>query len=148
MDRKVFFSDGGVIISDSRFIASGYIYNIRDIISVRLAVIEPPRGAAVFILSIGLLCLLTEGALFVVGGCLVALGVMMWLFIRTAYAVVIETATGEHKVLKEKNRRYVEQVIHALDAALVNRSTAPIMARESVQVSSTDFAQMPQPMIE
>jgi len=148
MDRKVFFSDGGVIISDSRFIASGYIYNIRDIISVRLAVIEPPRGAAVFILSIGLLCLLTEGALFVVGGCLVALGVMMWLFIRTAYAVVIETATGEHKVLKDKNRRYVEQVIHALDAALVNRNAAPIIARESVQVSSTDFAQMPQPMIE
>jgi hypothetical protein len=111
-------------------------------------VIEPPRGAAVFILSIGLLCLLTEGALFVVGGCLVALGVMMWLFIRTAYAVVIETATGEHKVLKEKNRRYVEQVIHALDAALVNRGVVPVTTRESAKATGVDFAQMSQPLIE
>ncbi|WP_019883203.1 MULTISPECIES: DUF6232 family protein [unclassified Methylophilus] len=152
MDRKVFFSDGGVIISDSRFIASGYIYNIRDIISVRLGVVEPPRSLAVFILSIGLLFLLTEGALFVVGGCLIALGVMTWLFVKTSYVVVIKTATGEHKVLKDHNSSYIEQVIRALDAALINRGVSAVSGsvpvRGSSHVTHTDFPPMSPPLIE
>jgi len=154
MDRKVFFSDGGIIISDSRFIASGYIYNIRDIISARQAVIAPPRGLAVFSISIGLLCLLNEGMLFVVGGCAIALGVMTWLFTRTTYAVMLKTVTGEHAVLRDRNSGYVEQVIQALNAALLNRGDAPlgIAMRESAKVPgnvlNTEFAQMAPTLIE
>jgi len=152
MDRKVFFSDGGVIISDSRFIASGYIYSMHDIISVRLRVIEPPRGLAVFILSIGLLFLLTEGVLFVVGGCAMAFGVMTWMFTRTTYAVILNTVTGEHKVLQDKNSDYASKVINALDAALLNRVPIPgsgnIVAHQPVIATSVAFSQMPPPLIE
>ncbi|WP_029147044.1 DUF6232 family protein [Methylophilus sp. 5] len=154
MDRKVFFSDGGIIISDSRFIASGYIYNIRDIISARQAVIKPPRALALFSISIGLLFLLNEGRLFVVGGCAIALGVMTWIFTRTTYAVMLKTATGEHAVLRDRNSGYVAQVIQALDAALVNRGDASLesVMRESAKapgsVLNTEFAHMAPTLIE
>lgn len=82
MDKKVFFSDKGVIISDSRFIASGYIYNIADLSSVRLGVIKPRRWLAMYSIGLGVILLLTEGALFVVGGFLIVLGIMAGLLVR------------------------------------------------------------------
>ncbi|HWU65372.1 MAG TPA: DUF6232 family protein [Methylophilus sp.] len=129
MDRKVFFSDGGIIISDSRFIASGYIYNIRDITSVRLGVIEAPRWLGIFGMGSGLVLMLMEDTLFVVGGCFIALGVMVGVFSKTRYAVILETATGEHRVFSDTSKHYIERVICALDAAMVHRVTSSIAER-------------------
>ena len=127
MDKKVFFSDRGVIISDTRFIASGYIYNIADLRSVRLGVIKPPRWLAMYSIAIGVVLLLTEGTLFVVGGFLIALGIMTGLFAKTRYAVILRANTGEHKVLLDRNADYIGQVVYALDAAMINRGTASRM---------------------
>lgn len=124
MDKKVFFSDRGVIISDSRFIASGYIYNIADLSSVRLGVIKPPRWLAMYSIGLGVVLLLTEGAFFVVGGFLIVLGIMAGLFAKTRYAVILRAKTGEHKVLQDKNADYIAQVVYALDAAMINRGTS------------------------
>lgn len=124
MDRKVLFSDGGIIISDSRFIASGYIYNIRDITSVRMGVIEAPRWLGIFGMGSGLVLMLMEDTLFVVGGCFIALGVMVCMFAKTRYAVILETATGEHHIFSDTSKHYIERVICALDEAMVNRVTS------------------------
>jgi hypothetical protein len=123
MDKKVFFSDKGVIISDSRFIAGGYIYNIADLSSVRLGVIKPPRWLAMYSIALGVVLLLTEGALFVVGGFLIVLGIMTGLFAKTCYAVILKAKTGEHKVLLDRNPDYIGQVVYALDAAMVHWGT-------------------------
>lgn len=152
MDRKVFFSDGGVIISDSRFIASGYIYNIRDLASVRLGVVEPPRWLAFFSMVLGLLLSLTEGSLFVVGGFLIALGIMVGLFTKTRYAVILKTITGEHRVLLDRNREYILQVVNALEAAILNRRTPvmdqPVQNQEIGRTAWVDLPSMPPPMVE
>lgn len=129
MDRKVFFSDGGIIISDSRFIASGYIYNIRDITSVRMGVIEAPRWLGIFGMGSGLVLMLMEDTLFVVGGCFIAFGVMVCMFAKTRYAVILETATGEHHIFSDTSKHYIERVICALDEAMVNRVTSSTTER-------------------
>lgn len=151
MDRKVFFSDGGVIISDSRFIASGYIYHIRDLAAVRLGVIEPPRWLALFSIVLGLVLLLTEDALFVVGGFFIALGIMAGIFAQTRYAVVLKTTTGEHRVLLDSNRGYIMQVVDALDAAIINCRTvrnAPLPERESPHPTWADLSSTTLPLVE
>lgn len=152
MDRKVFFSDGGVIISDSRFIASGYIYNIRDIISVRLGVIEPQRWLALFSMALGLVLSLTEGVLFVVGGGFIALGIMAWIFAKTRYAVILKTATGDHHVLLDTSSEYIGQVTHALDAAMINRGALPkadtVVVRKTLKAARAELPPMLLPLIE
>ena len=152
MDRKVFFSDGGIIISDSRFIASGYIYNIRDITSVRLGVIEAPRWLGIFGMGSGLVLMLMEDSLFVVGGCFIALGLMVGIFAKTRYAVILETATGEHRVFSDTSKHYIERVICALDAAMVNRVTSSIAERvggfDNANESSIALPSMSAPLIE
>jgi len=149
MDRKVFFSDGGVIISDSRFIASGYIYSIRDLAAVRLGVVAPPWWLAFFSLGLGLVLSLTEGPLFVVGGFFIALGIMVGLFAKIRYAVILKTNTGEHQVLLDRNRDYILQVVNALDAAMLNRQTPvrndDIKKREILR---TTWVDLPSPLAE
>jgi hypothetical protein len=142
MDRKVFFSDGGVIISDSRFIASGYIYNISDLSAVRLEVVEPQRWLALFSIVLGLVFLLIEDALFVVGGFFIALGIMIGVFAKTRYAVILKTNTGEHRVLLDRNRDYIAQVVYALDAAIINR-TVPSKRVPEKDISQTTWADLP-----
>lgn len=148
MDRKVFFSDGGVIISDSRFIASGYIYNIRDLTGVRLGVIEPPRWLALFSIALGLVLLLTEDALFVVGGFFIALGIMAGIFTQTRYAVVLKTPTGEHRVLLDRNRSYILQVVDALDAAISNHRTGIRMPEREPTPPAWDLPSISSPLVE
>lgn len=143
MDKKVFFSDKGVIISDSRFIASGYIYNIADLTSVRLGVVKPPRWLAMYSITLGVVLLLTEGALFVVGGFLILLGIMTGLFAKTRYAVILKAKTGEHKVLLDKNPDYIGQVVYALDAAMINRGIPSSM--ETHQDMHDRFAKLALP---
>lgn len=149
MDRKVFFSDGGVIISDSRFIASGYIYSIRDLAAVRLGVVEPPWWLAFLSLGLGLVLSLTEGPLFVVGGFLIALGIMVGLFAKTRYAVILKTTTGEHHVLLDRDRDYILQVVNAVEAAMLNRQS-PVMNDhvQKRQASRTSWIDLPSPVAE
>jgi hypothetical protein len=152
MDRKVFFNDGNIIISDSRFIASGYIYNIRDITSVRLGVVEAPRWLGIFGMGSGLVLMLMEDSLFVVGGCFIALGMMVCMFAKTRYAVMLQTATGEHRVFSDTSKHYIEKVICALDAAMVNRVTSLIGERDAaldrVSAGSIALPSMSAPLIE
>lgn len=152
MDRKVFFSDGGIIISDSRFIASGYIYSIWDITSVRLGVVEAPRWLGVYSMGAGLVVLLIEDTLFVPGGCCIALGMMVCMFAKTRYAVILETATGEHRVFSDTSKHYIERVICALDEAMVNCVPASTAERvggyDKVNESSSALPSMSAPLIE
>lgn len=149
MDRKVFFSDGGVIISDNRFIGSGYIYNIRDLTAARLGIIEPPRWLALFSVVLGLVLLLTEDALFVVGGFFISLGIMAGIFSQTRYAVILQTATGEHRVLLNRSRGYILQVVDALDAAICHRRTEiRVPERESSHTKWADLPSISPPLVE
>lgn len=121
MDRKIFFSDGGIHISNRRVIASGKIFLLQDILSVKLGIARPKRGLSIFSILIGLALLLDEGGLFVIGGFSIFLGIVAWMSARTKFVVSLHTASGEHRALSSSDRVYIEKVIHALDAALVNR---------------------------
>ena len=119
--KKVFFSEGGVSVSNQRFIANGRIFDLTDIQSVHLDVVEPKRKLAIFSILIGVGFLLSEGVLFVGGGFCISVGVLAWIFAKTRYTVSLRTATDKHRALFSHDRTYIETIIHALDTALINR---------------------------
>jgi hypothetical protein len=121
MNKNTLFSDDNVSVSDKQFIANGHVFNIHDIQSITQKVIKPSRGLPAFSILIGLLFLLDEGALFVIGGFAIALGGLTLISAKTQYAIVIQTSTGEHTPLLDTNITYIEKIIQALDTAMSHR---------------------------
>lgn len=118
MDQKTFFHQAGVSINTSRFIVNGQIIPIADIASAQLHVIKPKHGLDVLFMLVGLLLLLDEGSLFVVGGLLCLIGILLWLSAKESYAILLVIASDQRQVMQSSDRLLITQVMQALDHAL------------------------------
>ena len=121
MDEQIFLSRGDVSVSNSRFIVSGKTYAMSNVTSVKSGVKEPERGGSVILVLVGLLCLLGSGWVFVVGLVLIGLGIMAWYGAKAHYLVILNTSAGENQALVSEDKSYIEDVISALNEAIVSR---------------------------
>jgi hypothetical protein len=121
MDEKIFLNRGNVSVSNSRFIVSGQTYAMSNVTSVKSGVYEPEKSVAVALILIGLLSLLGGGWVFFVGLVLIGLGVMDWYFAKAKYSVILNTSAGENQALVSVDKSYIEDVIAALNEAIISR---------------------------
>lgn len=121
MDEKIFFNKGNVSVSNSRFIVSGQTYAMSNVTSVKSGVKEPEGVGAVIIILLGLLGLLGSGWVFVVGLVLIGLGVMARYGAKAKHLVILNTSAGENQALVSEDKSYIEDVISALNKAIVSR---------------------------
>ena len=121
MDEKIFLSQGDVSVSNSRFIVSGQTYAMSNVTSVKSGKVEPERGGSIILIVIGLACLFGSGWVFVVGLVLIALGVISWYGANTKFSVILNTSAGENQALTSTDKSYIENVIAALNEAIVSR---------------------------
>lgn len=105
-------------INTSRFIVNGQIIPIADISSAHLHVIKPKHGLDVLFMLVGLLLLLDEGSLFVVGGLLCLIGIVLWLSAKESYAILLTIAGDQRQFMQGSDRLLITQVMQALDHAL------------------------------
>jgi hypothetical protein len=131
MDEKIFFNQGGISVSSQQFVVNSQTYPIQNIQSTEFRLLEPQRNLAGFFMLIGLLLLLDEGTLFVVGGFSIIIGIVIWVSAVTKYAVILFTADEEHQVLTSNDNLLIEKVIQALDTAMAS-NVSPI--KEEVHV--------------
>lgn len=121
MDEKIFFNQGNVSVSNSRFIVDGQTYAMSNVTSVKSGVTPPDRGAAIVIAIIGLACLFGSGWVFVAGLVAVAVAVLAWMGSKAKYSVILNTASGENKALVSEDKPYIANVISSLNEAIVSR---------------------------
>ncbi|WP_395611028.1 DUF6232 family protein [Pseudomonas sp. B22129] len=121
MDEKVFFNQGDVSVSNSRFIVDGQTYAMSNVTSVKSRVTPPDRGAAIIIAIVGLACLLGRGSVFVAGLIALAIAVLVWRSSKAKYAVVLNTSSGEKQALVSNDKTYITNVITSLNEAIVSR---------------------------
>lgn len=121
MEETIFLNKGNVSVSNSRFIVTGQTYAMSNVTSVKSGLKEPERGGAVALVLIGLLCLLGGGWVFVVGLVLIGSGVMAWQGAKAQYSVILNTSAGENQALVSEDKSYIEDVIAALNEAIVSR---------------------------
>lgn len=121
MDEKIFFSQGNVSVSNSRFIVDGQTYAMSNVTSVKSRVTPPDRSAAVIIAIVGLACLFGRGWLLVAGLVAVAIGVLAWMGSKAKYAVVLNTSSGENQALVSEDKAYIANVVASLNEAIVSR---------------------------
>jgi len=121
MDENIFFNNGNVSVSNSRFIVSGQTYAMSNVTSVKSGIKEPERGGSVALVVIGLLCLLGSGWVFFVGLLLIGFGIMAWHGGKAQYSVILNTSAGENQALVSEDKLYIKDVIAALNEAIVSR---------------------------
>ncbi|MFB3304263.1 DUF6232 family protein [Pseudomonas sp. AMR01] len=121
MDEKIFFTQGNVSVSNSRFIVDGQTYAMSNVTSVKSRVTPPDRGAAIIIAIVGLACLFGSGWVFIAGLVALALAVLVWVGSKAKYAVILNTSSGENQALVSEDKPYIANVISSLNDAIVSR---------------------------
>lgn len=141
--EQVFFSDRSVYVSSTRLaLRKGGAYPIGGLAQIAFVQV-PARRFWIGILVSGLLLLLTgkllignllqgistyspllnESFYLVIGGWLLLLGVVIALFqaLCPVYAIVLKGNFGTARPIKSRNRRYIKQVVVALNEAINRR---------------------------
>lgn len=148
MQKRHAFNEGSVRISQHRFIVEGLIFELPDIQSVELAVVKPRQLPAVAMLLLGVWLLQDEGPLFVLGGVAVVLGIAAAMAAAPKYAVILHTNAGVQRVLLSKDLAWIERVVQALDAAMIDRASSPANhVASAVHVSETELAPLVPPAV-
>jgi hypothetical protein len=116
--EQLFFEHDGVKITNTRFIVDGQTFAMANVTSVKTRERRPNRLLPVVFLLAGLVGLFTEPF----GGVLVIVIAAFWLWKQeTLYYVVLRTAGSETNALTTNQRSYLEEVVGALNAAIVWR---------------------------
>lgn len=120
MEEKVYYQNGDILVTPSRFVNAGKTYAMRNISSVQIGVIEP-QGKGVLILGI-LICFLVllYGSLgWKVGAVAVSL-LLVYLFrkMKQKYSVRINSNSGEVDGLISQNREYIQTIVNAMNGAI------------------------------
>lgn len=131
---EVFLSEGGIVVSKTRFVAGVQTFALANITSVTPVQLPPRRGKWAVLLIVGLLVALfgislinddeskAGGAFVITFGGAMFLGAIFGIFTaRPSYAVFLNTAGGEMKTCHSRDGTFVQRVVAALNQAIVAR---------------------------
>lgn len=124
MEEKTFFNEGGVTVTNARFIAMGETYAMSGITSVKIG--QEKKGKvwpALMILFGGIFMMgFVQGETGVGGFGFALLAVGIALILRKPkYLVRLATSGGEVTALSSKNSEWINQVVSALNDSIVHR---------------------------
>lgn len=118
MKQSFHFNHNGVQVSKSALVIHGKTYPMQDIKSFRVAESNTLSSLGVLFMLLGLLLLVEEEALFVVGGFLLLAGVLMRFAHDPAYSLFLTTSDGEKSVLISKDILYINKILRALEVSI------------------------------
>ncbi len=120
MEEKIFFNQGDVTVSNTRFTVNGQTYAMSNVTSVKSHITPPERGGILLILF-GLACFFGNAWIFAGGVLSIILGVSSLIASGTMYSVILNTSSGENQVLFSTDKNYINNVIFSLNEAIVSR---------------------------
>jgi hypothetical protein len=118
--EKTFLEKGGVAVTNTRFIVPGQTYAMAGVTSVRFERIEPKRVWPLLLTLVGLVCLGfpdTRGF----GVLLLVVGILWLVLVKADFAVVLSSASGEVRAIKNKDSEFINSIVRALNDAIVYR---------------------------
>jgi len=121
MEEKSFFNEGGISVSNSRFIAGGQTYAMSGVTSVKSFRADPSRKGPIIMGVIGVLALMGGGTVTFVGLALIAGAVALWFSQKPEFSVLLYTASGEAKAHTSNDGDLISKVVAAVNDAIVHR---------------------------
>ena len=122
MEEKSFFEQGGVKVTNARFIVNNQTYAMNGVTSVKSGETKPSRTGPIIVAVLGLGGLLSGSTGGVIVGLLLIAGaVYWWMQQKPTLTVLLSSSSGEAKALSSQDAPYINGVIAALNNALIHR---------------------------
>lgn len=121
MEETTFFNDGGLTVTNSRFVVPGQTYAMSGVTSIRTEEYPPSRKWPSIITGLGLLLVLGGKDTIIAALILIAIGVVWWRSQKTTYRIVLSSASGETDAFTSADEKYVDNLVNALNDAIVSR---------------------------
>lgn len=122
MEERVFFDDGGVKVTNARFVVHTQTYAMQGVTSVKSHVTPPNRGGPVIGILIGLVMLVAlDGGAKLFGLLLIAICAWILSQMKDTHAVFLSSASGEVQALAREDPAFIGGVVGALNEALIYR---------------------------
>lgn len=117
--ETVFFQHGNVTVTNTRFIVPGQTYAMSNVTSIKHLEKAPSRALGVIVAIIGVLILFAHAWVF--GLIAIALGGLLAWTAKGQYDVLLHIASGEVRAFQSPDRDLVQQIVSALNQAIVFR---------------------------
>jgi hypothetical protein len=119
-DRE-FFNSNDVSVSLTRFVVAGQTYAMSNITSVNQCRIDPIRIVPILSGVIGLSCLFGGGIWTYFGIELIIGATCIWRLQLSEHVIILGGLSGQVSALRSTDRKFVENVVHALNDCIVAR---------------------------
>ncbi|HON53294.1 MAG TPA: DUF6232 family protein [Bacteroidales bacterium] len=117
-EEKVYFENGDVKVTNARFLTFGKMHSMAGVTSVAKYVISPSYKYPIITLVIGLILFAVSWifALIVTG---VAIA---WIVsLKKEYQITLSSASGSEEALRSKDEAFIDEIINALNQAIIDR---------------------------
>jgi hypothetical protein len=118
--EKTFYQNPDVSVTQSRFVASGKTYAMRNISSVSLYKKTKSRLFEIALIFIGL-ALVVGGSAWIAGVIMIAFAVLLFFLRKNEYTVRINSNSGEADGYISNNRQEVQEIVNAVNEAIIFR---------------------------
>ena len=124
--EHVYFERGGVRVTNSRFLPGDQTFALSAINSVKLVTVRADQKPVTFLVLLAVLLALAGMASQSMGWFLAALlcGLIAFLVYqgrKDSYAVVVSVSSGEVKALVRQDRKFIVDVVEAINQAIIGR---------------------------
>ncbi|WP_032873093.1 MULTISPECIES: DUF6232 family protein [Acinetobacter] len=116
--EQTLFSSGNVSVTSARFIVNNQTYAVRNITSVDKKMKKAPKLGWWIIGAILILVGISAGKIngFLIFG---AIAIAIGFLVNHKYYVVLKTSAAELQALESKDENYIDDVIYALNQAIL-----------------------------
>ena len=117
-EEKVFFEQGDIKVTNSRFMTYGTTHSMSGVTSVTQLIFKPNRIGPIIVAAVGLLCFIFSWWIAII---VLAAAVVWWFMQKTRYAVQMSSASGDQEALSSTDGELINKVVAALNDAIVHR---------------------------
>jgi hypothetical protein len=120
--ERTFLQDSNVQVTNSRFVAGGKTFAMRNISSVSVHHIPKSKIGPMLLMLLSVAVLLTGDTGGIASGLiLLGLAILWYRSIKDIYSVRINSNSGETDGLTSKDRSYIHTVVDAVNEAIIHR---------------------------
>ena len=124
-EEKVFFNQGGVTITQTRFLIPGQTFAMSGVTSVATSREDPSRKWPILLIIVGAIVFLAgvsqEIVAAIVGLILAGLGVLWFRSLKPTFYIGLHTAGVENRALESKDEQWINGIATALNQAIIAR---------------------------
>lgn len=125
MSEQVFYDQGGIAVTNSRFIVHGQTYAMSGITSVKASQISPSKKEPVFCVLGGVIITLYNlnpvTFWMYLGIAILVVSIYWFKSLKPTYYVTLTTNAGETQAVQSKDFDVISNIVNALNSAIIER---------------------------